>query len=438
MSALAKLLNGLGHSVSGSDAKPGPALSDLEEMGLHVWTGSRPESMRGVDLVVASSAIPDRDRELLAARDLGVPIWRRPRLLEAITAQIPTIGVTGTHGKTTSTAMMVAAATAASPEEAPPSFVVGGHLLSEGTNAAFRSSTLLVLEVDEAFGTFLDLHLQGLVVTNIEADHLDYYGSVDALEDAFAEVVRGVAGPVVLCGDDPGARRVAERTGRPTYGTADDAQWRLTEIASDATVVEGTVSFGGRRMHLGLAQPGRHTALNACGVVALVDALGMDVAAAIEGLQQYQGVHRRFERRGQIRGVTIIDDYAHHPTEIAATLATASSGGWRRIWAVFQPHRYSRTAELYAEFGAAFTGSDEVVVTDVYAAGETPVPGVTGALVADAVRARTSSHVTYLPHRAELAAYLAGQVRPGDLVLTLGAGDITLLGSELIRLLGER
>lgn len=430
MSALAKLLSGLGHRVSGSDVRQSIALERLTDLGIATWAGSRPEAMRDADLVVASSAVPTADPEVREAAAAGITVWDRPRLLEALTAKMPAIGATGTHGKTTSSAMLVAAIRGAGFD---PSFVVGGELMGLGTNAAVGTDDLFVLEADEAFGTFLSLHLRALMVTNVETDHLDYYGSTDAIEDAFVQVVRAVDGPVVVCADDPGSERVARRTDRPTYGLGEGAKWNVDnlELASDAV----RFTFGG--VPTMVPKPGLHVARNAVGVLALIAELGLDVEAAVTGLSRFRGVRRRFELRGRVAGVTVIDDYAHHPTEIAATLEAATRGDWNRIWAVFQPHRYSRTQELHREFGAAFSLADEVVVTDIYAAGETPVPGVTGELVADAVRARTSSNVTYVPHRVDLASFLVESVEPGDLVLTLGAGDITLLGGELVGLLED-
>lgn len=427
MSALAKLLSGLGYSVSGSDLRTGIGLDRLADAGIDTWSGSSPERMRDAELVVASSAVPASDPELRAATGAGVEVWDRPQLLEALTARTPAVGVTGTHGKTSSSAMLVAAARGAGLQ---PSFVVGGELVGLGTNGAVGTDDLFILEADEAFGTFLSLHLRALMVTNVEADHLDYYGSTDALEDAFATVVRSVDGPVVICSDDPGAKRLARRTARPTYGLT-DADW----LIEDLELVTDRVVFRFRGTSVTVPHPGLHVARNAAGALALATELGIDPEAAAAGLAEFRGVRRRFELRGRVGGVTVIDDYAHHPTEIMATIEAAARGNWKRIWAVFQPHRYSRTQELHREFGGAFMGADQVVITDVYAAGETPIPGVTGELIADAVRARTSSQVTYLPHRVDLAGFLADNVSAGDLVLTLGAGDITLLGSELVRLL---
>ncbi len=315
--------------------------------------------------------------------------------------------------------------------------MVGGELTELRANASLGRDDLLVLEVDEAFGTFLDLRMTGLMVTNVEPDHLDYYHSLDRLEDAFVQVVHAVEGPVVVGIDDPGGRRLAERTGMVTYGTSADADWRIIDVGQGAS----SISFGlaGPELHqVVVGRPGLHIARDAAGVLALLGELGYDLDPAIRGLQTFSGVRRRFEARGTVAGVTMIDDYAHHPTEIAATLQAVVQGTWKNIWAVFQPHRYSRTMELHTEFGGAFGGADHVVITDVYGAGEVPEPGVTGALVAEAVTARSTADVHYVQHRTDLAEYLVNRVEAGDVVVSLGAGDITSLATELAPLLERR
>lgn len=430
MSALARLLRGLGHDVTGSDLHAGSMLDRLSEAGIHTWAGHRPDAIRSADFVVASSAVPETDPERRAAEGMGIPVWDRPQLLDALTDQIPTIGATGTHGKTTSTGMMLFAVRGAGFD---PSFVVGGELIGPETNAGVGGDDLLVLEVDEAFGTFLGLHVRGLLVTNIEADHLDYYQTVERLEDAFIDVVERVEGPVVLCEDDPGAQKVARRTHRPTYGLSTGAAWQI----SDLEVTGSRVRFRFEGRPVVVERPGVHIARNAAGVLALVSELGMDIDTAIEGLGAFRGVRRRFEFIGEAAGVTVVDDYAHHPTELAATLEAARHGEWRRVWAVFQPHRYTRTLDLYRAFGTAFASADEVVITDVYAAGEPPISEVSGELIADAVREHRS-RVSYVPSRGDLAAFVADAVQEGDLVMTLGAGDIADLGAELIDLLERR
>lgn len=434
MSGLARLLAQSGHRVSGSDLVAGRPLLDLEELGVEVWEGHRPESVAAADLVVRSSAVPDRDPELVAASAAGVETWARPRLLDAITSNMRTIGATGTHGKTTTTALMVAALDAAGPA---PSFVVGGQLVDHGTNAAFNDPNRLVLEADEAFGTFLDLHLSGLVVTNVEPEHLDHYGDEAAMEEAFVEVMRRVDGPVLVCVDDPGAERAMERAGGISYGTDPDATWHIHEVEEGPLDVRFRLRHPGGDLPVRVGRPGLHVARDAAGALALLGELGVDLVDAGAGLVDFAGVARRYQLRGRVDGVTFIDDYAHHPTEILATMRTVRLGTWNRVWAIFQPHLYSRTQALANEFGQAFVDADELVVTDIYGSRETPVPGVTGKLVADAARARTGAHVRYVPRMGAVPAEIVGELEPGDLVVTLGAGDITVLPDELIRVLTE-
>ena len=435
MSGLAKLLAQAGYEVSGSDLKPSRLLTSLEGLGVSIWVGHRPERASSWDLVVASSAVPERDPELAAARAAGVEVWRRPTLLERLTRHTPALGVTGTHGKTTGTALLVAALRALGRD---PSFMVGGQLVDLNTNAHLGEQDLFVLETDEAFGTFTEVHLAALVVTNIEADHLDHYGTGQAVAEAFARVAAGVRGPVVACLDDPGARRMAERVpGVVGYGLEPSAPWRVEEVACRPAAVAFTLAHGGERIPVSVPRPGLHVARNAAGVLALLGELGLDVVGAAAGLSSFGGVRRRFEVRARIGGVTVVDDYAHHPTEVAATIAAARVGEPRRLVAVFQPHRFSRTAEQAGRFGEALAAADRVVVTDVYAAGEAPVPGISGKLVADAAVAGGAS-VEYVPRRGDLARAIAAQARPGDLVLLMGAGDITLVAEELAGLLGPR
>lgn len=429
MSALAKILRGLGYDVSGSDLKPGRQLDALGDVGIRTWVGHRPELAATANLIVASSAVPDSDPELEAGRDAGVPVWERPALLDALTAERPAIGCAGTHGKTTTTAMAV---TALQHLGADPTFIVGGEMAALNTGAHLGDPDLFVLEADEAFGTFRLLHLRGLLVTNVEADHLDYYETVAALEEAFALVANRVDGPVVACIDDPGVRRLAQRTALIPYGLAADAVWRVRDVAHG----NGEIGFrltgpGGVDVPVRVPLPGLHSARNAAGVVALLANLGFDPAAAADGLGGYRGVHRRFEIRGRVNEVTVVDDYAHHPTEIAATIAAGRLGGWNRVWAIFQPHRYTRTADLAPEFGAPLAAADHVVVTDVYSAGEAPLPGVSGKLVAEATAA-AGGDVQYIPSVAATPAAVVPYVAPGDVVLLLGAGDITEIAEPLL------
>jgi UDP-N-acetylmuramate--alanine ligase len=429
MSGIAKLVSQQGHVVSGSDLKPGRALDALGDLGIETWIGHAPDRVADVDLVVASSAVPDRDAELTAARAAGVPVWSRPDFLDALTTEISTIGFAGTHGKTTSTALAVTALRATGHD---PSFLLGGELSDLNTGAHLGDGTRLLLEADEAYGTFRRLHLEGLVVTNIEADHLDYYGNVATLEEAFALVGNRVRGPVLGCIDDAGVRRLAERAPVITYGTAADAQWRITDLVHGDGHVTFTLAGSAAATSVRVPLPGDHVARNAAGVLALLGELGYGLEAAALGLSSFGGVRRRFDVRARIADVTVVDDYAHHPTEIAATIAAGRLGGWTRVWAVFQPHRYTRTADLAPEFGGPLAAADHVMVTDVYAAGEAPLPGVSGRLVAEAVVA-AGGDVEYVAVLGDVTDKLVPRLEPGDLVLLLGAGDITTLAEPIAR-----
>ncbi|HEX9865155.1 MAG TPA: UDP-N-acetylmuramate--L-alanine ligase [Acidimicrobiia bacterium] len=433
MSAIAKVLAGMGHVVSGSDLRGGSTLDRLADFGITIYTGHHPEAARGADLVVASSAVPNHDPELVAATEAGVPVWRRPELLAALTAGIPTVGATGTHGKTTTTALLISALQAAGED---PSFIVGGDLADWNTNGHYGSTDLLVVEADEAFRTFESLHLVGLVITNIEAEHLEHFGTEDDLAASFVKVARSVAGPVVACADDPGALAVAREVGAITYGIDAGSDWRIDDLVASNGGIEFDLVGPDGTTRVSLNRPGAHVARNAAGVLALTSAMGRDIEASVRGLASFRGVGRRWEHRGTVSGVTLIDDYAHHPTEVAATLAAGSGIVPGRVWAVFQPHLYSRTARFQQEFGAALSQADEVVVTDVYGSREEPVPGVTGRLIADAARSHGAS-VHYVPHMVDLAQFLAERVEEGDLVLTMGAGDITLVPTELALRLAE-
>ncbi len=433
MSALARILVGRGHLVTGSDLRAGATLQALSDVGVEVRPGHHPSMALAADLVVASSAVPDQDEELQAASAAGISVWRRPQLLEAMTARMPTIAATGTHGKTTTTAMLV---TALRGMGGDPSFVLGGEMVGTGTNGHLGDDPLLVLEADEAFRTFESLHLSGLVVTNVEVDHLDHFGDEDALFASFVTVASRVDGPVVCCADDPGSAALAREVGAGTYGHALDASWRVVDLASgkegSTFVLQGPTSS----MAVAVPGPGAHLALNASGALALLAELGYSPEELGSSLTGFRGVGRRWEHRGTIGGVALYDDYAHHPTEVRATVATARALQPNRLWAVFQPHLYSRTERFSEEFGAALSEADIVVVSDVYGAREDPVPGVTGELVAVAAERRGAT-VHYIPHRADLGGFLAPLLLPGDLVVSMGAGDITLLHTELAGLLAE-
>ncbi|MDX1690138.1 MAG: UDP-N-acetylmuramate--L-alanine ligase [Acidimicrobiia bacterium] len=434
MSGLAKLLAQSGHTVTGSDLKRGPAFQALEGIGIECWTGHRPERVVDRDLVVYSSAVPDeRDAEVVAAREAGVPTWERPALLAEMTRTRPALGLSGTHGKTTSSAMTVAALRALGRD---PTFMVGGRLADLNTNAHVGEPSLFVLEADEAYSTFLGLALEGMVVTNVEIDHLDHYETMERLTGAFEDVAGRVDGPVLACIDDPGSAALVESAGAIPYGTGDGAAWRIEDPEHVGHSVAFTLARGSDSWRVTVPRPGMHVARNATGVLAMLGERGFDVATAAQGLASFGGVRRRFDVRARTNGITVVDDYAHHPTEIAATIAAGRLGGPDRVVAVFQAHHFDRTARLADEFGEALATADLAVVTDVYAPGEAPIPGVTGRLLAEKAR-DAGGEVVYVPRRIDLAAEVAGLARPGDLVLVMGAGDIYLVPDELATLLAD-
>jgi UDP-N-acetylmuramate--alanine ligase len=434
MSGLAKLLAGRGYEVTGSDLKPNRVLDALEDIGIETWLGHRPERMSEPQLVVASSAVPERDPELQAAAANGAVVWERPALLDAFTAEMPGIGISGTHGKTTTTGLTVAALHGIGVD---PTFLVGGELVTENTFAHIGDKDVFVLEADEAFGTFRHLHLRALLVTNIEADHLDYYRTMYALEEAFALVANRTQGPVVGCIDDPGVQRLAQRAEVVTYGQSPAAHWRLEDIEHGIGEVSFRLHGPDTMVEVSVPRPGVHIALNAAGTIALLAELGYDPHAAAVGISTFGGVRRRFETRVHLGGITVVDDYAHHPTEVGATISAGRLGGWSRVWAIFQPHRYTRTAALGPAFGEPLATADKVIVTDVYSAGEAPQPGVTGRVVADAVSA-AGGDVTYVPFIHDITAKLVPQLVGGDVVLLLGAGDINSIADDIAAALGER
>jgi UDP-N-acetylmuramate--alanine ligase len=431
MSAIATVLASMGHRVSGSDLKESSALARLRLLGVDVRVGHDAAHVPAdADAVVASTAIPRANPEVRAAEARGVPVLRRADALRALVATRRTVAVAGSHGKTTTSSMLALILRAAGWR---PSFVIGGELNEVGTNGAFDEGEWLVVEADESDGTFLELAPEAGIVTNVEPDHLDHYGDFPALVDAFDRFLTGLPGVRVVCADDAVARRLASAHDRVvTFGGAGDAQYRVVRYEGSRTGSRFDLEYGGTPIGtIELPVPGRHNALNAAAAAAMALELDVPFRAVTEALGGFGGVARRFQFRGEVDGVTLVDDYAHIPGEVAAMIRAAREGGWRRVIAVFQPHRYTRTARLWRDFADAFAEADAVVLTDVYSAGEAPQPGVSGRLVLRAVLDRHPSlPVTYLPRRADLVEHVPRLARPGDLLLTLGAGDLTMLADE--------
>lgn len=431
MSGIARVLLQRGHRVSGSDLRDGRVVAELRALGASIAIGHDAANLPEAGTVVVSAAVHGDNPELTAARERGLRLVSRAAMLAELMEGQRRVLVAGTHGKTTTTSMVVVAAQAAGRD---PSFVIGGTVQASGASAHAGSDGLFIAEADESDRSFLALEPDVAIVTNVELDHPDEYRDLDDVHRTFVAFLdrRPVGGPAVVCVDDEGGRRLTEvATGRVvTYGTAPDADVRLLIGPSGTQVRIGPIS-----VPLHLEVPGRHNLLNAAAAMAACHVLDLDLDLAARGLATFTGAARRFQRLGTAGGIDVVDDYAHHPTELRATLAAARSSTAGRIVLVLQPHRYSRTRSLGAELGRAAAGADLVVVTDVYGSGEAAIPGVSGALVADAAAA-AGADVRHVPHLADVLDELLRVVRPGDLVLTAGAGDVTQLGPALLSALG--
>jgi UDP-N-acetylmuramate--alanine ligase len=440
MSAVATLLAESGHRVSGHDPAPTtPFLAMLADAGVAVTTGpARPPLDGGVEAVVTSTATRDDDPDVVAARARGVPVVHRAAALAGLCAARRTVAVAGTHGKTTTSALVTTILTGTGRD---PGWVVGAGIDHLGPSAAWGGDGPLVVEADESDGTFLSLGAETAVVTNVEPDHLENWGGEAALYDGFRRFVAALPGPAVLCLDDPGTRALVPAAARPvTYGTGEAADFRILDPAPAGTGVRFALAHGDERVDVVVpAAPGVHNARNAAAALAVAHGLGVPLAEGAAALAAFSGVARRFELRGEAAGVTVVDSYDHLPTEVAAALAAAAWGPWQRVVAVFQPHRYSRTAALWRDFADAFVDADLLAITDVYPAGEDPRPGVSGKLIVDAVLdAHPWASLAWLPSLDDVLLWLRGILRPGDLCLTLGAGDLTGLAPRIVAQLEDR
>ncbi|UFU05120.1 UDP-N-acetylmuramate--L-alanine ligase [Ruania halotolerans] len=438
MSVIAELMLADGVVVSGSDRQDSAVLQRLARRGATVHVGHDGAHVAGADLVVVSSAIPEGNAEVVAARAAGIEVVHRSVALMRAAAGKDFVAVAGAHGKTTTSAMLAVALRELGQD---PSFAIGGAVLSLGSGANAGSGPVFVAEADESDGSFLNYAPQVAVVTNIEPDHLDHYGTAEAFEqafDAFAErVVPG--GQVITCSDDAGARRFTERVRARgiavrTYGTGVDADVRLTDVQLTPGAATARLVAAEGEFELDLAVPGTHNLLNAAAAWCAGLALGADPAEMISALAAFTGTARRFELRGAAAGVRVVDDYAHNPTKVAAAVRTGrGAAGDGRLIVLFQPHLYSRTAAFAAEFAEALAGADEVILTAIYPAREEPQPGVTSALIGDRLPG-----AQYVEDHREAARAAAALARDGDLVMTIGAGDVTVLGEVILDLLRER
>ena len=437
MSAIAEILLGTGHTVSGSDLGGSAAFDRLAENGAQVAIGHRASNVEGADIVAHSTAVPADNPELIEARRRGIPVLRRAEILTAITRAWKTVAVAGTHGKTTTSAMLTAALRGSGLD---PAFIVGGDLRDLGTGAAVGGGSILVVEADESDGTFIELDAHGVIVTNVEPDHLEHYGGFDKLEQAFVQFVTQADGPRVVCIDDPGSARLVELATCTTYGTHQAADWQIVDPAPTPSGITVQVHGpDGVRVSLRLRQPGMHNARNATAALAMAVSLGAEPSAVVEALSAFGGVGRRFERRGSAASIDLVDDYAHLPTEVEAALAAARSLAPERLIAVFQPHRYSRTEQLWSTFADSFGEADVLFVTGIYPSGEKPRDGVTGHLIVDAVTSSNpDADVRYAETLDNVVELLDAELDAGDLCLTLGAGDLTTVPERVLERLERR
>ena len=439
MSAIAIVLTQMGHEVSGSDIRESAVLDALRTAGVRVNVGHDAQVVVGCDAVTFSPAIPSNNIELAAAYQNGISVITRAQMLADICTKKTSIGVAGTHGKTTTSSMLMLMLADAGMQ---PSFIIGGDVLDVGTGAKWSKGPLLVVEADESDGTHRQLPLAGTILTNIDSDHLDHFGTVDGILAGFDEYLYGIDGLKVLCLDDARCAQLAGKHRSTTYGIDSEADVRAIHIVFDHGAAEFDVQSrsdaGGEYRTLGhvvLPLRGQHNVLNALGALTMAMGLGVTFESVTQTLNRFGGVARRFDLRGVDSGVTFVDDYAHLPAEIESVLKGArdASDSWIRVVAVFQPNRYNRMSILSPSYADAFLGADVVVITDIYPSGTTPIPGVTGKLVVNAVLdTHPRAEVVWLPHRTQLVNYLAARLRSGDLCISMGCGDIASLPDEVV------
>lgn len=440
MVSLAELFLRNGREVTGCDLAPDPGARALESIGGTVVLGHDPSHVEEACALIFSAAVPTDHAEVVRARELGIPVMKRAQALADWVSQGRVVAVAGTHGKTTTTAMTTEILTAAGMN---PTGLVGGRVTSWGSNLRFGGTEFFVVEADEYDRSFHHLAPEVAVVTNVEADHLDVYGDVEGVEEGFEVFLDAVPdhGRVVVCGDDHGASRLLPRIGdrASTYGLNPGAMVRGVKVRQGE---EGTsfqvLELGEPRGEMRLTVPGIHNVLNALGAASAARYFRVEWDAIADGLAGFRGVSRRFQVLGHASGITIVDDYAHHPTEISATLQAARQRfPGRRLVAVFQPHLFSRTRDLFQGLGQALAGADEVWVTEIYSARESPIPGIGGVLVAQAALDAGAEHVFFHPKLGDLPGELARGLRSGDVCLTLGAGSVEVLGEDLLVALGQ-
>ena len=445
MSGIARVAHDQGMKVSGSDLKESRYTKQLRDAGLTVFIGQDASHIpEGDPTIVVSTAILDNNPELIEAKRRGLTIIHRAQMLARLGCGLDTLAVAGTHGKTTTSSMLASTLDAMGLD---PTFLIGGIVRAYGTNAHSGTGRYYVVEADESDKSFTYLSPAAAIVTNIEADHLDHYEGLEEIYDQFRMFMEGVApeGPIVVCGDDENLVEVARSTGRAitTYGFGAHCDARILEACPQGVGSQFSLQLpDGRVVKSRIKQnPGMHNVANGAAVLTLIALLGLDVEEAARKLADFGGVRRRFDLIGEEGGITVVDDYAHHPTEIAATITAAKALDFKRVHVLFQPHRYSRAAlfteVMHDEFGAAFDNADTVTFMDVYSAGEAPVPGVTGKTFLNVVLEHGHPNARYVPRRIDVVPAMIEAAEPGDLVITMGAGDVTAIAPQLVDELGR-
>ena len=430
MGAIAEVLATMGHQVSGSDIKDSHRLDRLKTFGVETYIGHDSENIGDVDFVAHSTAISASNVEILETHKKGIPLLSRERVLSAISTLKDSLAVAGTHGKTTTASMLSLVLRDAGLH---PSFIIGGEVNEIGTGALWDTGEILVIEADESDASFLGLKRQFSIITNLEADHLEFFGGFEALYEAFVKFGKETNGPVVLGIDDESSLRLSKDIEAITVGFHKDAEWKIEVSKESWNGSDFTVfSEGSSEINLSIPLPGLHNVKNASLTAVAGILLGVGAESVRSSLTAFAGVARRFEHRGKENGVTFVDDYAHLPSEVESTIGAASNGSWNRLVAVFQPHRYSRTQSIGHTFAHSFNHADLVVITDIFPGGEEVRPGVSGRIVFDAIVEKSPGmNVQYFPNRAQLVDFLVNELVEGDICLTLGAGDITSLSEEI-------
>lgn len=434
MCGIAEVLLNLHYSVSGSDLSDSPTVRRLRDLGAEIHIGHSADNLQDAQVLVKSSAVRDDNPEIAAAALRNIPIIPRAEMLAELMRLKTGIAVAGTHGKTTTTSL-----TATIFDEAglDPTVIIGGRLNAYGSNARLGAGNYLIAEADESDGSFLCLFSIINVVTNVDMDHLDHYPDRESIENTFVTFMNKIPfyGCNVVCGDDPGVRRVLARVNRPvvTYGFGESNVIRAVDVDCSEQSRFAVEVRGKRIGQVVLGQPGRHNVLNALAAIGVALQTGVAPEHCIAGLSHFNGVGRRFERKGERDGVLVVDDYGHHPAEIAATIATARQCyPDRRLIVAFQPHRFSRTKALFGEFCLAFKDVDRLLLTEIYPACEAPIPGVSGQSLAQGIRQVTSTEVTYCPTFDDIVALLPETLKSGDLFITMGAGTIYTVGTRYL------